>query len=77
MLQQDRLQVRLTFPGVVGQNGACPHLLPLDGLAGAGLGAGGPGRPVAENAVPRARHLAGYGLWSRGRRAEIPVHLRS
>lgn len=42
----------LTFPGVVGQDGAGPHLLALDGLTGAGLRASGPGRPVAEHAVP-------------------------
>lgn len=65
---------RLTFPGVVSQNGASPHLLALDGLAGARLRARGPGRPVAEHAVSRARHLAGHGLWSCRRRAEIPVH---
>lgn len=43
---------RLTFPGVVGQNGAGPHLLPLDAFAGARLRAGRPRRPVAEHAVP-------------------------
>ena len=41
----------LTFPGVVGQDGARPHLLPLDGLTGAGLRAAGPGRPITEHAV--------------------------
>lgn len=67
----------LTFAGVVGQDGARPHLLALDVLAGAGLGAGGPRRPVAEHAVPRAGHLAGHGL-RRGRgRAQAAVHLPS
>lgn len=65
---------RLTFAGVVSQNGAGPHLLPFDGLAGAGLRAGGPRGPVAEHAVPRARHLAGHGLRGRGGWAEVSVH---
>lgn len=64
----------LTFPGVVGQNGAGPHLLPLHRLTRAGLGAGGPRRPVAEHAVSGARHVASHGLWGRERRAEGAVH---
>lgn len=55
---------RLTFPGVVRQNGTGPHLLALHGLTGAGLRAGGPGRPVAEHAVSCTGHLTGDGLQS-------------
>lgn len=65
---------RLTFPGVVGQDGSRPHLLPLDVLAGAGLRTGRPRRPVAEHAVPGARHLTGNGLRRRGWRTETSVH---
>lgn len=77
MVQETVCRWSLTFPGVVGQNGAGPQLLPLDGLTGAGLRAGRPGRPVAEHTVPRARHLTGHRLRSRGWRAEIFVHLLS
>lgn len=64
----------LTFTGVVGQDGARPHLLPLHVLARAGLRAGGPRRPVTEHAVPGARNLAGHRLWGRRRRAQAGVH---
>ena len=38
---------RLTFAGVVRQDGADPHLLPLNGLTGAGLRAGGENKSLA------------------------------
>lgn len=66
-----------TFPGVVGQDGAGPHLFALHGLTGTGLRARGPRGPAAEHAVPGARHLAGFRLRSFGRRAQVPVGLLS
>lgn len=68
---------KLTFAGVVGQNGAGPHLFALDGLTGARLGARGPRGPAAQDAVPRARHIAGFRLQSFGGRAQLSVHLLS
>lgn len=64
----------VTFASVVGQYGAGPQLLALDGFAGTGLGAGGPGGPVAEDTVLRARHITGDGLRGRGSPTQLLVH---
>lgn len=67
----------LTFPSIVGQNGACPHLFALDGLTGAGLRASRPHRPLTEDTVSRARNFTGHGLRGWRGRAQTPVHLIS
>lgn len=67
-------RLHLTFTSIVCQDRACPHLLPLHILAGAGLRACGPWSPVTEHTVPRARDLAGHRLWGGRRRAQAGVH---
>lgn len=52
MVQKAAGRRRLTFPGVVRQNGTRPHLFALDGLTGARLRTSRPWGPVTEHAVP-------------------------
>lgn len=66
----------LTFPSV-GQDGAGAQLLPFCGFSGAGVRAGGPGRPRAEHAVLGARRFAHHRDRVDGISAQLPVNLFS
>lgn len=61
----------------VRQDGAGAHLLPLRGFTGAGVRAGGPGRPRAEHTVLGARRFAHHRDWVDGISTQLPVNFFS